>query len=93
MLTLDAALRIPDYVMFNTDNEDIVLLNPRTDQYYALEEVGARLWGLLKDGKPLREIYQALLDEYEVAPIQLEQDMLELLNHLLENGLVESVQG
>ena len=91
MLTLDAALRIPDYVMSTTDNEDIVLLNARTDQYYALDEVGARLWSLLKDSKPLREIYQTLLDEYEVVPVQLEQDILELLNHLLENGLVESV--
>jgi hypothetical protein len=91
MLTLDAALRIPDYVMFTTDSEDSVLLNARTDQYYALDEVGARLWSLLNDRKPLREVYQVLLDEYEVAPVQLEQDMLELLNHLLENGLVESV--
>jgi len=91
MLTLDAALHIPDYVMSTTDNEDIVLLNAQTNQYYALDEVGARLWGLLKDGKPLREIYQVLLDEYEVVPVQLEQDILELLNHLLENGLVESV--
>jgi hypothetical protein len=91
MLTLVTALHIPDYVMSTTDTEDIVLLNARTDQYYALDEVGSRLWGLLKDGKPLREIYQGLLDEYEVAPVQLEKDILELLEHLLENGLVESV--
>jgi len=29
------------------------------------------------------------LEEYQVEPAQLEQDLLELLAHLQENGLVE----
>jgi hypothetical protein len=89
MLTLDASLHIPESISFSVVGQDAFLLNTKTNQYFALEEVGARLWELLKDGSQLRESYQTLLNEYEVASDQLEQDVLELIGTLLENGLVE----
>lgn len=92
MLTLDSTLLIPPYVSFTIVDEDAVLLNTRTNKYFALEEIGARLWAILKDGKDLREVHQSLLEEYEVEPAQLERDILELVEQLLENKLVEIVQ-
>ena len=91
MLMLDAALHIPENVLFTTVDDDAVLLNTRTNQYFALDEVGARAWNLLTEGKSLRAAYEILLDEYEVDPVPLERDLLELVGHLTENGLVESV--
>jgi hypothetical protein len=92
MLTLDTALRIPASVSFSVVGEDAFLLNAQTNKYYGLEKVGARLWELLNEGRQLRDGYQILLNEYEVEPAQLEQDILELLNHLTENGLVEIIE-
>jgi hypothetical protein len=91
MLTLDATLNIPSHVSFSVVGEDAFLLNTRTNKYFALQEVGTRLWELLKDGRTLHEAYRLLLVEYEVDPARLEQDLLELLAQLLENGLVEVV--
>jgi hypothetical protein len=91
MLTLDSVVKIPAVVSFGFVEEQVVLLNKQTNQYYRLDEPGARLWGLVKDGKSLREAYQVVLDEYEVEPAQLEQDVLELLDQLLQHGLVELV--
>ena len=93
MLTLDAKLQIPENVLFTTVEQDAILLNTSTNQYYVLEVVGMRLWMLLKDGMGLREAQRVLLDEYEVTPAELERDLLELLDHLMENGLVEVVEG
>ena len=93
MLSLDAQLRIPENVLFTTVEQDVILLNTRSNQYYVLEEVGMRLWELLNQAGGVREVYQALLDEYEVSPAELERDLLELLEHLMENGLVEMVEG
>ena len=92
MLTLDAIVKIPAHVSFSVVGQDAFLLNARTNKYFALQEVGTRLWELLKEDKALREAYQLILGEYEVDPAQLEHDLLELLNHLLENGLVEIIQ-
>jgi hypothetical protein len=93
MLTLDVRLKLPAHVSFTLVEEDAILLNTQTNKYYALDEVGARLWGLLNEGKRLKEAYQILLDEYEVEPARLEKDLLELIDHLMENGLVEIAQG
>lgn len=92
MLTLDSRLNIPAHVYVTTVDEEIVLLNTRTNKYFALKEVGARAWELLKEKKTLSEIHRVLLGEYEVAADVLEKDILELAEHLLESKLVEVVE-
>jgi len=89
MLTLDTALHIPAHVLSTTVDQDAVLLNTQTNQYYALDEVGARFWSLITENKLLKEAYKVLLGEYDVSPSELEQDILELLTDLMENNLVE----
>ncbi|MBM3124026.1 MAG: PqqD family protein [Chloroflexi bacterium] len=91
LLTLDALLHIPANVSFSVVGEDAFLLNTQTNKYFSLEKVGTRLWELLSQGRSLREAYQRLLKEYEVSPAELESDLLELVNHMMENGLVEIV--
>jgi hypothetical protein len=66
MLTLDATMKIPAHVSFSVVGEDAILLNTRTNQYFALEEVGARLWALLEESQSLKEAYQVILREYQV---------------------------
>jgi hypothetical protein len=71
---------------------DAILLNTRTNKYFALEKIGARLWELLKDDNTLIAAYQTLLDDYDVEPAELERDILELVAHLMEKSLVELAQ-
>jgi hypothetical protein len=92
MLTLDSILHLPAYISYTTVEEDVILLNTQTNKYFALDDVGARLWNLLSGGKRLRECYEVLLQEYEVNPTQLEQDTLELLEQLRKNDLVEIIK-
>lgn len=93
MLTLDSLLRIPPHVTTSFVNDDAVLLNTRTNQYFAMQAVSSRLWQLLKDGKGLRETCQILESEFEAEPAQVEKDALDLVRDLMENGLVELVEG
>jgi hypothetical protein len=41
----------------------------------------------------VRAAYDALLAEYDVAPDVLQQDMTELIEQLVENGLLELEDG
>ncbi len=93
MLTLETSVRIPDWVLFAVVDEEAVLLNTRTNQYYALDDVGARFWSLINERKQLREAYQTILGEYEVDSARLERDILELANDLVVHGLVETPPG
>ena len=91
MLSLDDKIQIPKNVSSTVVEQGAVLLNLSTGKYFALRDVGLRFWELLKGGEQLRDAHQALLAEYDVASEQLEQDLVELLNQLYENGLVELI--
>lgn len=68
------------------DNES-VLLNVETGVYFGLGEVGTRIWQLLIEGLSPDDIVGRLLDEYEVAPHQLRDDVTSFLEHLEREGL------
>ena len=53
-----------------------------------MDEVGARIWQLLGDGKELGSILELLEQEYDVSRDVLEQDVGNLLESLLEAGLI-----
>ena len=92
MLTLDSRLQIPANVISSKVAQTSVLLNTRTKKYFALNDVGMRFWELLKTGASLTVIHQTILSEYNVLPEELKKDLLELIQHLLETGLVELAQ-
>src|ERR1700694_3887107 len=78
----------PD-VLFRLVGEEAVLLNLTTELYLGLDLVGARMWTVLNDAPSIQAAYDALLEEYEVEPDRLRQDIDELLGQLLEQGLIE----
>ena len=89
MLDLDSHLQIPSYVVSSKVAESAVLLNTQTKKYFALDDVGMRFWDELKSGRSFRDVYETLLGEYDVAPNQLKNDLEELVQNLIDTGLVE----
>jgi len=65
------------------------LLDLASESYFGLDEIGARIWGLLGEDKNVDQILDTLLQEYEVDRETLEADVEELLGSLLEAGLIE----
>ena len=66
-----------------------VILNFRSGMYYGLDAVGSRVWQLLEAPRTVREIRDALLEEYEVEADRCEHDLLELLGQMAAQGLIE----
>jgi hypothetical protein len=71
----------PD-VVHQRVGEEVVLVHLETNQIYALNETGARFWELLSQGKTRPEIESLLLDEFEVEPSELAQEIDALLSEL-----------
>lgn len=65
-----------------------VLLDLKSEQYFGLDAVGTRIWQLIEQDGDLINVFEQLLDEYEVEAEQLERDIIELVDQLLEAGLV-----
>lgn len=68
---------------------ELAILDSKSGIYYGLDPVGARIWSLLLGWKNVAEVRAILLEEYDVAPAQLEADILHLFDELHGKGLIE----
>jgi len=68
--------------------DEAAILNLQNSVYYGLDPVGARVWTLLQEPRKVEDLRDTLLDEYEVAQDQCEQDLLRLLEHMRSEGLI-----
>jgi hypothetical protein len=78
----------PD-VMLRIIGDEAVILNLRSEVYLGLDPVGTRMWTVLQSSPSIEAAHAALLDEFEVEPERLRQDMDRLLDQMLEQGLIE----
>ena len=70
--------------------EELVILDLESGTYFGLDPVGARIWQLMKEGKSLAEICEAMLEEYEVSREELERDALALAQDLEARSLIST---
>ena len=89
-LTLTASVSINKGVLFQQLQDEGVLLNLDSGQYFGLDGIGTRIWNLLATGKSLPEIASTIVSEYEVGRTQCEADLLKLIGDLDAHGLVSS---
>lgn len=90
-LSLESTLRITDDVIFNDLQGEVVILNLKTGLYFGLDPVGARAWQLIQEHGRLGPVRNAMLQEYEVSPEHLWEDLQDLVTRLADDGLVEVI--
>jgi len=89
-------LNLHDKIAVSTDvvarevGEETMLLNLASGTYFGLDPVGGRFWQLLEEGKSATEARDALLQQYDVAPEELDRDLEKLLADLAAHGLVSA---
>ena len=68
---------------------EVVILSTKSGMYYGLDEVGARIWQLLKEPKTVQDLLDTILQEFDATADQCELDLLDLLDDLKSKDLVE----
>ena len=66
-----------------------VLLDPRSGEYYSLDEVGARIWALCDGNRSAEQIALALSAEYNADVVTIQADVVRLLGELVAAKLVD----
>lgn len=69
--------------------EETVILNLKTGVYHSLNAVGARIWSLIQESKPVNDILDVIVKEYDVERDYCERDLLILLQKLANEKLIE----
>lgn len=77
-----------EYVHCDVEDE-VAILGLNDGIYYGLNPVGAFIWNIIQNPKSVTEIQKAILQEYEVGEEECKIDLINLLNELLDIGLIE----
>jgi hypothetical protein len=84
----DQRIAVPDNVATRELDGELVLLNFDTESYFGLDEVGARIWEVLRDAATVEAGITQLLAEFDVDEARLRADVEALLTQLVDGGLV-----
>jgi hypothetical protein len=88
MISFTDRVIIPPNVLIRFLDQESVLLNLNTERYFGLDAVGTRMWQLVTSAPTIDGACIQLLEEYDVDSATLRSNLLELLVHLAENGLI-----
>jgi hypothetical protein len=80
---------VPEETLINVLGNESVILSLKSERYFGLDEIGTRMWSVLTTAPSLQEAYEILLAEYDVEPEILRKDLEDLLQKLVDQGLVE----
>jgi len=80
-----------DTVFAQEVDGEMVLLDMESENYFGLDEVGTAIWQAMQEKETLKEVFDLLLEQYEVEEEVLERDLSDFLGKLLESGLVRIV--
>ena len=73
--------------------DETVILDLESGTYFGLDQVGARMWKLLGEGRSIDETCDVLLGEYAVERDRLETDLVTLADQLIGRKLLEIDDG
>jgi coenzyme PQQ synthesis protein D (PqqD) len=82
-------LILPEEVLVSNIEGESVLLNLNSERYFGLDDVGTRMLSVLTESDSIETAYEVLLAEYEVENETLRQDLADLIDRLIDQGLLE----
>jgi hypothetical protein len=85
-------LRVHADVLWQRLDDEVIVMQLKTDQIYSLNHTGARLWELLAGGKDLRSIRVELENEFSVSPDRLATEIEETLALLIGEQLLIALE-
>lgn len=75
-------------VVFCELSGELALLDLRSNTYYGLNKVGARVWEMIQEPRSLAELCEAVVQRYDVDPARCRSDIEALVRQLADAKLV-----
>ena len=69
-------------------NGDKVMMNLQKGKYFALNDVGSRIWDIISRTVTVKDIIDTVLDEYEVDAAVCEETVMSFLEKLKDAELI-----
>jgi hypothetical protein len=90
-ITHNSVVKPSDKVLWNTIDDEAIVLNMNNGYYYTLNGVALAMWQACDGNRTIHEAARALIDVYDAPQAQLEQDMVAFFQDCLNESLVTIV--
>jgi len=87
-VVLPQKVNISNKALFQEIESEMVILDLAKEQYYGLDDVGARMWRLLSEHGDTTVVIKQLCTYYDADEVTLSQDLAQLIEKLRQAGLV-----
>ncbi|MEL7567612.1 MAG: lasso peptide biosynthesis PqqD family chaperone [Dehalobacterium sp.] len=67
------------------------MMSVEKGKYYGLDATGSCIWELIEKPVTVKEVIEALMDQYDVDEATCQKDVLVFLNKMVDEGLVSIV--
>ncbi len=88
-MTLQDTITIPDTLFAQVVDDEMVILDTVTQEYFGLDASGAMIWEYLSESGSLQSAFDAMFAAYDVDAKQLENDICRFVQELVDAGLVQ----
>ena len=90
-MKIEDSIVIPDILFSQKVDDEVVILDTASEEYFGLDEIGAVIWQHLHEHGSLYRAYTSMQEQYEVDAKQLEADICRFVQELVDAGLVKVV--
>jgi len=84
-------IRRNDEIVAADMGDEVVMISLQRNNYFGLDDIGARIWALLEQPTTMRAICERLRMQYDVDEETCARDVGELLDHMAREGLLLQV--
>lgn len=88
-MTINSKIEIPDTLLLQKVDDETILLDSNTQEYFSLNEIGTLIWELVSEKSNLEEVKKEISTIYEVDEKQVETDILSFLKEVENKGLIK----
>ena len=85
-------VRSADAVYSRLYDKELVILDLAKGEYFALGDIGARLWSGLQAGRTIEQVAQDVVEDFDVASDRALADLFALAEDLVARGLLVADQ-
>lgn len=78
-----------DVIARDIGDGEMVLLDINNEDYYGLDEIGARVWKAITSGVSVQKSCEMLSEEFDSDYDTLSNDVCEFIEDLKQNGLIK----
>jgi hypothetical protein len=86
---LNAAVRVPEDVVYRDFASETIVLNLQTGQYHGLNPTAGEMLAALDDTGSVEAAAHAIADRHEVDLNEVQADICALCERFIERGLIE----